>query len=87
LSGKRPNQRKGKELTRETVKVDGAEECEEFDSVLRELREVLVDHLKGAFKDVLHNGRHLVFHEGLEMNQHVFFPLKIYSATEKGMHH
>ena len=75
------------EPTREAMKIDGAEECEEFDSVLRELRKVLVDHLKRAFKDVLHDGRHLVFHEGLETNQYVSFTCKICIAIEKGMHH
>ena len=65
------------------MKVDGAEEREEFHSVLRELREVLVDHLKGAFKDVLHNGRYLVFHEGLEMNQHVFFARKLIAQQKR----
>jgi hypothetical protein len=48
------------------MKIDGAEEGEEFDSVLGELGEVLVDHLKRAFKDILHDCRHLIFHEGLE---------------------
>jgi hypothetical protein len=58
--------REGKILTRETVEIDGAEECEEFDAMLWELREVLVDHLECTFKDVLHDGRYLIFHKGLD---------------------
>jgi hypothetical protein len=54
-----------KVLTREAVKIDGAEECEKFDSVLRELREVLINHLECAFKHILHNGRYLILHESL----------------------
>jgi hypothetical protein len=35
----------GKRLTRETVEIDSTEKGEEFNSVLWELGEVLVDHL------------------------------------------
>ena len=52
-------------FTREAVKVNGAKERKEFDSMLRELREVLVDHLKGALKNILHDSRYLILHESL----------------------
>jgi hypothetical protein len=47
------------------VEVDGPEKVEELDTVLRELREVLVDHLQSALKDILHDDGDLVFHERL----------------------
>lgn len=52
-------------LTRETVEIDRFEQFEKFDSVLRVLGEVLVDHLERTFKDILHNSWHLVFHKAL----------------------
>ena len=52
--------------TREAVQVDGPQQIEELDTVLREVREVLVDHVQRAFKDVLHDDRNLVFHQILE---------------------
>jgi hypothetical protein len=52
-------------LTREAVKVDGAKEGEEFDTMLRELREVFVDHFQCAFKHIFHDCRDLVFHKRL----------------------
>ena len=54
--------------SRKAVKINGAEECEEFDSVLRELREVLVDHLQCALKYILHDGGYLIFHKRLQTN-------------------
>jgi hypothetical protein len=50
------------EQGREAVQVDGSEEVEELDSVLGELREVLVDHLQSALENVLHDSRNLVLH-------------------------
>jgi hypothetical protein len=51
------------------VEIDGAKKGKEFDSVLREFGEVLVNHLKCALKDILHDGRYLIFHEGLSASQ------------------
>ena len=51
------------------MKIDGAEECEEFDSVLRELGEVLVNHFKCALKHILHDGRYLILHQRLRISQ------------------
>ncbi len=53
-------------LTRETVEIDRFEQFEKFDSVLRVLGEVLVDHLERTFKDILHDRWHLVFHKALQ---------------------
>lgn len=53
-------------LTGETVEVDCFEQFEEFDSVLRVLGEVLVDHLERTFEYILHDRRHLVFHKALQ---------------------
>ena len=50
---------------RETVEVDGFQKLEEFHSVLWILGEVFVDHLKRAFKDILHDCRHFIGHETL----------------------
>jgi hypothetical protein len=53
-------------LTRETVQINSTKECKEFDSVLRELGKVLVDHFQSAFKHILHNRRNLILHERLK---------------------
>jgi hypothetical protein len=56
-----------KRPTWEALQVDGTQKIEELDSVFRELGEVLVDHLEGAFKHILHDERHLILHERLEL--------------------
>ena len=50
---------------RETVQIDGLKQFEEFDSVQRVLRKVLVDHFERAFEDVFHDSRDLIRHETL----------------------
>ncbi len=47
------------------MKVDGTKEGEEFDAMLRELREVFVDHLQCAFEHIFHDCRDLIFHKRL----------------------
>jgi len=47
------------------VQVDGSKEVKKLDSMLRELREVLVNHLEGALEDIFHNDRDLVLHQRL----------------------
>jgi hypothetical protein len=51
----------------EAGQVNGTEKLEELDTVLGVLGEVLVDHLKSAFKNVLHDDGNLVLHESLEL--------------------
>ena len=48
------------------MEVDGTKKGKEFDSVLGKLGEILVYHLQGALKDVLHDIRNLILHEGLQ---------------------
>jgi hypothetical protein len=71
-------------LTRETVQVDGAKEGEEFHSVLWELGEVLIDHLKCTLENILHNGRYLVLHKSLTSGQQAF---QTKQQDCKGRHH
>jgi hypothetical protein len=52
--------------TREAVQVDGPEEVEELNAVLRVLREILVNHVQRAFEHVLHDHGNLVLHKALE---------------------
>jgi hypothetical protein len=56
------------------MKVDGTKEGEEFDTMLRELREVFVDHFQCAFKHIFHDCRDLVFHKRLrgEVSHHIW---------------
>ena len=54
-------------LTRETMEVDSTEEGEEFNPMLREFREVLVDHFQCAFKHIFHNCGDLIFHKRLNI--------------------
>lgn len=49
----------------ETTQVDGPEKLEEFHSVLWIFREVLVDHVKRALEDAIHDVDNLVFHHAL----------------------
>ena len=49
----------------EAEEIDCFKQFEEFDAVLRILREVFIDHFECAFKDVLHDGGYLVRHEAL----------------------
>ena len=48
------------------MQINSTKKCKEFDSVLGELRKVLVDHFQSAFKHILHNRRNLILHEGLK---------------------
>lgn len=54
----------------EAVQVDGFEEFEEFDTMLRIFGEVFVDHFQRAFKDIFHDRRNLVLHEALIHSQY-----------------
>jgi hypothetical protein len=47
------------------VEINSTEKGEEFDSVFRELGEVLIDHLQGAFENIFHDRRYLVLHKSL----------------------
>lgn len=46
-------------ITREAVQVDSPKQFEESNSMLWELREVLVDHSECWLKDSIENGRYL----------------------------
>jgi hypothetical protein len=54
-------------LTWEAVKVDSTKEREKLDTVLWELREILVDHLQCTLKYIFHDRGDLVFHERLKI--------------------
>jgi len=47
------------------MKIDGSKQGEKLYTMFREFREIFVNHLKSAFKHILHYGRYLVFHESL----------------------
>ena len=49
----------------ETVEIDSFQKLEELHSVLWILGEVFIDHLKCAFKNILHDCRHFIGHETL----------------------
>ena len=51
--------------TWEAVQVNGTQELEEPDTMLRELRKVLVDHVQCRLEDGVQDGRHLWRKEGL----------------------
>jgi hypothetical protein len=48
------------------MEIDGPEQVEELYAMLGELRKVLVDHLQGTFKDILHDNGYLFFHKSLQ---------------------
>ena len=48
------------------MEVNGPQEVEELDAMLRELGEILVDHVQSALKDVLHDHGDLVLHKALD---------------------
>ena len=49
----------------EAEEIDGLQEPKEFHSMLWILGEILVDHLKCTFEDVLHDRGYFVFHKTL----------------------
>jgi len=59
------NQTHLEEFTREAMQVNGTEECEELDTMLREFGEIFVDHFQSAFKHIFHDSWHLILHERL----------------------
>ena len=77
-----------KEHTREAVKVNGAKEGEKFNSMLRKLGEVFINHLQCAFENILHDRGHLIFHESLHLSQYGFNAFSYsYVEGEEGRAH
>ena len=64
------------------MQINSTKKCKEFDSVLGELRKVLVDHFQSAFKHILHNRRNLILHEGLKFRL-VNFQIKFAHIRKK----
>jgi hypothetical protein len=52
--------------TWEAVQVDSPQEVEELNTMLGELRKVLVDHIKSALEHILHDNWDLVLHKVLQ---------------------
>lgn len=55
--------------TWETVEVDSTKKSKELNTMLWELREVLVDHLEGTLEHIFHDRGNLVLHERLIQNR------------------
>ena len=59
-------------LTREAVEINGPQEVEELHPMLGILGKVLVDHLQGALKHILHDNGDLVLHQCLDRVSRLF---------------
>lgn len=73
-------------LTRKAIEIDGFEQFEELNSVLRVLGEVLVDHLERTFEDILHDRWHFVFHKALQDVSTIFNPSLQPDLVERSGH-
>lgn len=56
-------------LTWETVEVDSTKKSKELNTMLWELREIFVDHLKRTLEHILHDRGNLVLHERLNQKK------------------
>ena len=70
------------EECRKAVEIDGFQKLEKFNTVIRILGEVLVDHFKGALEYVLHYGWYFVLHEVLLLISSRLYGVKKTVLTE-----